>query len=1005
VLGRAAAVLAALKPPEAGSIVVKAKRPKLRAAALALALQQRLAAFKAHKRARLEELEAMLAGRQTKLAALELSLSQEILILEELGAAAQSPQGKEPPIPLLESSKITADLQRWSTARDELDEESTDLPRRRLELARELENTEEEQAALRKSGERIAEHFQDELRWDGFIQTVASQSNAALRGSFVKAEQEVREGIAAVSRSRTIMARSLSALGEAKGKLGKVEDPLLRREKENAPGERERILASLRAAAGLPANLEVAPKTTPLPEPSKPADRLASLLAEEVLLDQQLRSQAQRREILTLFRSAEERLAGSQRSLSEALQSAISAARRAYGCAEELLLRLGDGRLQGTELPAEATRAGDRTRLITLKRELREAEMTAAKDRESSEAQIAEKTAFIEPYLRKRRSQVETELGLLRERQHVLTAAATPMAKLSNYERKIIEEHAREVRAKEETITEILLVGLLKAKQTADLVQRVDEIYQQLADIERREHAVKQAQAHARNSLELMDKRRALVTEFLPQLRAYESAVAAASELAELRARAAVDLVHRDELLDSIARRFGKEAALPEGLPKGTNDQDHRNLSEQIYRLRMQVRALLAWRSRLQDETGAAGNALISSYEKEISADEARMVVLAAERSRIRGISPGKPGAEARIPELGWQEGRMAQGELRLTLARLRRDGLRAIRRAVLSLVLIPLIAWIILVISRRAMTRILWRFEPHPDADKQSFDEDTLTLDDDDQRLKTLINVFGTAWKSVVVVVAGIYLLKQLGADVTPILASAGVAGLALVFGAQSLVRDFFTGFFILLENQYKIGDYVNIGDVGGTVEDITLRVTLLRDPQGNLHFIPNGQIEQVTNYTHGWSGIYVDAFVGYGENLDLVIEKLHELSHRIYQEPRWRVDFHEKPEVRGVEELGDSGITVRVVLRTKPGRQWALAREFRKRMKAAFDLAGIEIPFPQRVVQVLQPNPAAATSPGLGVGSSPEDIESTESRLAPEAPMPLESEPLAPGEQPEET
>ena len=194
--------------------------------------------------------------------------------------------------------------------------------------------------------------------------------------------------------------------------------------------------------------------------------------------------------------------------------------------------------------------------------------------------------------------------------------------------------------------------------------------------------------------------------------------------------------------------------------------------------------------------------------------------------------------------------------------------------------------------------------------------------------------------------------ILSEIGIDIKPLLASIGIIGLAVSFGAQNLVRDYITGFFILLENQYRVGDVIKISDVGGIVEKITFRVTILRDIEGIVHTIPNGTIQRVSNMTYSWSRAKLDIGVAYKENIDHVISVLNNLSKEFYEDPELQKSLKEEPQVVGVEEFGESQVTVRVLIKTVPMKQWDIAREFRRRVKNRFDKENIEIPFPHRTV-----------------------------------------------------
>jgi small conductance mechanosensitive channel len=199
---------------------------------------------------------------------------------------------------------------------------------------------------------------------------------------------------------------------------------------------------------------------------------------------------------------------------------------------------------------------------------------------------------------------------------------------------------------------------------------------------------------------------------------------------------------------------------------------------------------------------------------------------------------------------------------------------------------------------------------------------------------------------------VAFMMTLREFKVDIAPIIAGAGIIGLAVGFGAQSLVKDVITGFFILMENQFDVGDVISGAGVSGAVEQMNLRFTRLRDIHGRVHFIPNGEFRVVSNHTRGWSQALVDIGVAYKEDVDRVEDALARIGEELKADAEFGVLMTEPMEILGVETFGDSSVTIRLLFKTMPGKQWPVAREFRKRVKRRFDELGIEIPFPQRVI-----------------------------------------------------
>jgi moderate conductance mechanosensitive channel len=219
-------------------------------------------------------------------------------------------------------------------------------------------------------------------------------------------------------------------------------------------------------------------------------------------------------------------------------------------------------------------------------------------------------------------------------------------------------------------------------------------------------------------------------------------------------------------------------------------------------------------------------------------------------------------------------------------------------------------------------------------------------------QRAKTMGDLLKSIITGLLLAIFGTMILSELGVNIAPIIASAGIVGLALGFGAQSLVKDFLSGIFMIFEDQYGVGDVVDVGEASGTVEAVSLRVTRLRDLNGTVWYVPNGAIVRVGNMSQNWSRAVVDIKVGYREDLARVQRVLREVSHDLWDDDEFKGVVIEEPSVTGVELFDPDGVTLRVLLKTAPMEQWAVARTLRERIKARFDHEGIEIAVPQRVV-----------------------------------------------------
>ena len=264
---------------------------------------------------------------------------------------------------------------------------------------------------------------------------------------------------------------------------------------------------------------------------------------------------------------------------------------------------------------------------------------------------------------------------------------------------------------------------------------------------------------------------------------------------------------------------------------------------------------------------------------------------------------------------------------------------------AIIGLILLgAVVRWLL----HKAVARIARRAEKGVMPDRL----DALAAARRAQRAETMAGIFQSIITVVVIAVIGTMILSEIGVNIAPIIASAGIIGIALGFGAQSLVRDFLTGIFIFMEDQYGVGDVVDLGDAIGSVEAVTLRMTRLRDVNGTVWFVPNGEILRVGNQSKNWSRAVVDVGVGYSEDLARVQRVLREVAHSLWEDEDFKGIIIEEPEVTGVEMLAADSVTIRVMIKTAPLQQWAVARTLRQRIKARFDHEGIEMPFPQRVV-----------------------------------------------------
>ncbi len=271
----------------------------------------------------------------------------------------------------------------------------------------------------------------------------------------------------------------------------------------------------------------------------------------------------------------------------------------------------------------------------------------------------------------------------------------------------------------------------------------------------------------------------------------------------------------------------------------------------------------------------------------------------------------------------------------------MRTDTLDWTRHALPRLLVVLIVAFI-LVRMLRAATRRLDKFSQNITTGERAHQM---------YQLRTLAQVINSVGVAIIVFLAAMQILPLVGLDIKPLLASAGIAGLAIGFGAQTLVKDVINGFFILLEDQYHLGDVVQIAGVKGTVEDMTLRRTALRDGDGSVHFIPNSEIKVVSNLTRDWTQITLHIAVDYAEQSDRVIKVLHEAAVEVRNDPRFADVIVSDPEVPGIERVSGQEVVYLMLVKTRPGQHFAVSRELRRVIKECFEKNKIKMAAPPRI------------------------------------------------------
>jgi small-conductance mechanosensitive channel len=285
-----------------------------------------------------------------------------------------------------------------------------------------------------------------------------------------------------------------------------------------------------------------------------------------------------------------------------------------------------------------------------------------------------------------------------------------------------------------------------------------------------------------------------------------------------------------------------------------------------------------------------------------------------------------------------------------------------------LRILLIVFFAGVLVRVARRGIDRAVVRMKD-PDAGRsgrlrRSRERKGTDLEEDlrrTQRADALGSVARSFAGAVIWTIAIIMVLGALGVEVAPLIAGAGIVGVGIGFGAQDLVKDFLSGVFMLIEDQYGVGDIIDVGEAAGVVEGISLRSTRIRSIDGTLWHVPNGEIRRVGNMSQDFAMALLDIGVSYGTDVDVASDLIQRVAASMAEEEQYAEIFLDVPEIMGVETLGADGVDIRLRIKTKPGMQWGVSRELRRRLKKAFDATGIEIPFPQRTVWLRTEQPVA--------------------------------------------
>ncbi len=823
-----------------------------------------------------------------------------------------------------------------ATRRREVDEREPQInDKTRIEAA--LQALEKE----KENNQRLHKVLQEELSYAAFLKEMKEKSEADLI-ALVEPEGTLNAAIekmaGAVDQAQRAFDRAVEPLRAARDAIRSVENPYVRIGFRMAPERLAEIKAELETLEDgkLPGDRSSDPlrQTTKggLPEPvavdaSQPSKTDQSLLDQVEEMERKLEAQQDFATAhwqyfdnldkkLDLYTKALDVLGEAFTLADQARSSLINEEKRKNTCAHELERRLDEGRIDRTQIHFRLSEALPREAILQVQSDRDEQTRRYAKLREYHQGERDRLQAIkaFGIWAKIRADAADGKASLISQPVQHINSATTHFDDLEEVDRKQVQYDAENLRGEEDVGWESVLAALARVNKEELFDESLDTYYLAIAGIDRQLNEYGQALEAYQKLIELCNQERSQLAEAPKALEeglelriiAYQTA----RHLAAIAASPSAQLTLEDD--------FKQAYGLPLSIPEQTHDWNKDYWANGLFAAEARHWGLQGWARNTRELLSKLGlDAEIAKYDQ----------YKANVESKVRGLKSRRQ-------------------DLRGSIVVIRSDYAKAIHKGALRtfifLLLVPLVAWVIVRLVNRFAHRIEERVVDGLARDRVAYHE----------RMKTLSSVTRKTVSIVVWIIAGLYLLHEIGTPVPTIVASAGVLGLAFAFGAQSLIRDFFYGFFILLENQYTIGDWIKVGSISGTVERLTLRVTVLRDMEGTLHFIPNGTVTAVSNMTHGWSQVKMEIGVGYGEDIERVSQVILGVADELCQSQEWKDKVLADPVVPGLQSFGDSSLNIRLVVKTQPGAHWGLARALRKRIKERFDEEGIEIPYPQRVI-----------------------------------------------------
>ncbi|WP_372366381.1 mechanosensitive ion channel domain-containing protein [Candidatus Uabimicrobium sp. HlEnr_7] len=610
--------------------------------------------------------------------------------------------------------------------------------------------------------------------------------------------------------------------------------------------------------------------------------------------------------------------------------------RKAYGAATEFQIRLGKKEI--LSVPESIKNVPSKGDLLVVEKEIQTLEQNYNATKKIIEQQKRNMEIFHQKtkYIETRISTILEKLKYLQKRQKL--SKNYDKKELTNTEEQQYQQaiYEKKIANSDWWINMLSFFGSKEAKQQEKLL---DSYFADLVTLERK---IKNLEKRGQINQSLIkisnEERKILKEQTLPSPQKKIN-----THLSEIEAKLKPSSFRQD-ILNSFFPEETSKISLPQTLSNEQRQEYLPKAVDEVFRNWIASLTYLAQKNAIEYETSKLGLETESArYKEDIGRIESKKRQIIPEVSKLTGHSQKSLYSLDPIekPQNKEQQSRYLQGEISHTRHLQAQALLHSAFISIMSLIFIPIIALLLIRTLNRVGKNLIYKVTA------SSYNNNKVR----EQRAQTLLSTLQTTWTAVVFVIAGIYMLKQFRIDITPIIASAGVLGLALAFGAQTLVRDYISGFFILLENQYVTGDMVEIDGITGCVIKITLRLTIVRALDGTVHFFPNGTFHHISNKSKN-SRAVINIGTAYNIPVDKVLEILNQVAIDMRQDPKVGPMVLDDYEIQGLDSFDSSSINYRMWLKTTPGDQWTVKRATQRRIKIYFDKHNIEIPFPQRVL-----------------------------------------------------